>query len=61
VYVILFFLSLFFKETTSIVVGTKVASEIVRISFGRAKIGEDSVEREERTEHSNSDVLKCVC
>jgi hypothetical protein len=43
------------------VVGTKVASEIVRISFGRAKIGEDSVEREEKTEHSNLDVLKFIC
>jgi hypothetical protein len=52
---------LFFKETTSIVVGTRVASEIVRISFGRAKTGEDSVEREARTEHSNLDVLKCIC
>jgi hypothetical protein len=40
------------KGTTSIVVATKVVSEIVRILPGRAKTGEGSVETEQTTEHS---------
>jgi hypothetical protein len=55
------YISRFLKETTSIVVETKVVSEIVRISVGKAKIGEGSVEREGITEHFNSDILKLIC
>jgi hypothetical protein len=49
------------KGTTSIVVGTKAVSGIVRISAGRAKTGEGSVETEGTTEHSESVKIHFYC
>jgi len=47
----------FLKGTTSVVVGTRVVSEIVSSSVGRAKTGAGSVERGWITERSNLHTL----
>jgi hypothetical protein len=51
----------FLKGTTSVEVGTRVVSEIVSSSVGRARIGVDSAETEWITEHSNLHMLKLMC
>jgi len=51
----------FLKGTTSVVVGTRVVSEIVSSSVGRAKTGAGSVEREWITGRSNLHMLQLMC